>query len=79
MGRQRDRNRMNAVMASAREREEARCARCPNQHDGWPVAGGDGELCQDCWEAQCSEAWWEAMDAALGGQVEERGEAVRHG
>lgn len=30
---------------------------CGQPHDGWP-GEGDSELCQDCWEAHCSESWW---------------------
>ena len=34
--------------------------------DDWPIEV-DGEIkdggCQDCWEAQCDESWWEAVKA----------------
>jgi hypothetical protein len=30
---------------------------CGKPHDGWP--GVRGELCQMCWEAYCSDTWWE--------------------
>lgn len=40
---------------------EDRC-KCGQPHDGWP--GSDGrELCQMCWEAECSESWWQAVIA----------------
>lgn len=33
--------------------------------DDWPVEV-DGEIqnggCQDCWEAQCDESWWDAVE-----------------
>ena len=32
--------------------------KCGQPHDGWPGKDG-GWLCQMCWEADCSEAWWE--------------------
>ena len=39
------------------------CARCKQEpHDGWPDGRG-GQLCQMCWEAQCSDSWWRMMDA----------------
>ena len=31
--------------------------KCGAPHDGWPGNDG-GELCQICWEAECSESWW---------------------
>ncbi len=32
---------------------------CENEIDGtgWPATDG-GKLCQECWEAECSESWW---------------------
>ena len=37
------------------------CSRCKSKRsDGWPAIG-PGELCQDCWEAQCSEEWWATL------------------
>lgn len=36
------------------------CSRCRTvAHEGWPGKNG-GELCQLCWEAECSESWWRA-------------------
>lgn len=32
--------------------------KCGAPHDGWPGKDG-GELCQMCWEAETSDAWWE--------------------
>lgn len=39
------------------------CSRCqrviPSEAETWP--GGierDAVLCQECWEAQCSDEWW---------------------
>ena len=37
------------------------CA-CGKASAGWP-GDGDAELCQDCWEAACSESWWRAHNA----------------
>jgi hypothetical protein len=34
--------------------------KCGAPHDGWPGNDGD-ELCQMCWEAECSESWWEMV------------------
>lgn len=37
------------------------CERCQvAPAENWPGSKG-GELCQDCWEAECSESWWEMM------------------
>jgi len=41
---------------------DERC-KCGEPHDGWPGEDG-GELCQMCWESQCSKSWW-AMVAQL--------------
>jgi hypothetical protein len=41
--------------------------KCGERHDGWPGKDG-GELCQMCWEADCSESWWE-MARTLPGSV----------
>lgn len=30
-------------------------------HDGWPDDTTDGQLCQLCWEAQCSREWWDML------------------
>ena len=35
------------------------CA-CGLPHDGWPGENGQ-QLCQMCWEAACSESWWEMV------------------
>ena len=34
-----------------------KCAACGEPADGWPANDG-GELCQMCWELECSEDWW---------------------
>lgn len=42
------------------------CANCGiPQDDDWPDGQGNN-LCQLCWEAQCSDAWWAAMDRIHG-------------
>lgn len=38
---------------------------CGAPSDGWPSEDHPEELCQDCWEAQCSRSWW-AMVRSLG-------------
>ena len=38
-----------------------KCARCGEPSDGWPANDG-GELCQMCWEAECSESWWRMVE-----------------
>lgn len=38
------------------------CERCGEESDGWPGEKG-GELCQMCWETQCSESWWRMLGA----------------
>lgn len=40
----------------AANRKSTSC-KCGAPHDGWPGSDG-GELCQMCWEAQCSGSWW---------------------
>ena len=40
--------------------EQTLCSRCGEPADGWP-ADGDGELCQNCWEAYCDATWWEEV------------------
>lgn len=45
------------------------CVSCNRDTSGemtWP-GEKDGEICQECWEAECSRSWWEmviALDAA---------------
>lgn len=41
-----------------------KCARC--KHDCAPAdsVGGNCDLCQDCWESECSRSWW-VLVAAL--------------
>jgi hypothetical protein len=36
--------------------------KCGEPHDGWPGNDG-GEVCQMCWEAECSESWWAMLGA----------------
>lgn len=36
--------------------------KCGEPHDNWPGKDG-GELCQMCWEAECSESWWTMVKA----------------
>jgi len=57
----------NRIIELAKELDEARNATtthyctCGRQIEDpaerWPDAHG-GVLCQECWEAACSEAWW---------------------
>lgn len=40
------------------------CTRCKVEPSaGWPdnTLNKDGELCQMCWEDQCSESWWQMV------------------
>jgi hypothetical protein len=44
------------------------CDRCLDKDDkGWPVRNEDGYIveggCTECWEDQCAEGFWEAVDA----------------
>ncbi len=41
-----------------------RCTTCGAPSDGWPDSNPTthGELCQDCWEAECSESWWHMIN-----------------
>lgn len=39
----------------------AQCSSCGAPSDGWPdgkKTDPPGELCQMCWEKDCSESWW---------------------
>ena len=43
-----------------------KCPKCGVENDdNWPLEI-DGEIkeggCQDCWEAACSESWWEMVE-----------------
>lgn len=43
------------------------CPKCGEKNDdNWPVTV-DGEIvwggCQICWEAECSESWWDMVDS----------------
>lgn len=34
------------------------CSKCgARPHDGWPGDNGS-EICQECWEDECSASWW---------------------
>jgi hypothetical protein len=35
------------------------CENHPNTEAKWPSTTADRGLCQECWERQCSEKWWE--------------------
>lgn len=40
------------------------CGRWFERSDMWPhgyVLGDEQFLCQDCWESEVDEAWWEAV------------------
>ena len=44
---------------------EIKCPKCSTENqDNWPVCV-NGKLldggCQMCWEAECDEAWWDAV------------------
>lgn len=41
-----------------------KCTRCGINFDPRDSIMGDEGLCQDCWEAQCSDSWW-AMVASF--------------
>lgn len=52
------------------------CERCGTpQADRWPGDKG-GELCQDCWEEACDEAWWAALDATIAQADDEQAAAA---
>lgn len=38
----------------------------------WPSDKGD--VCQECWEQQCSESWWRMIEV-LGPMLEEEADA----
>ena len=41
------------------------CGQCNRDTSGemtWPGENGT-EVCQDCWEAECSRSWWEQVNA----------------
>lgn len=44
------------------------CGKRP--HDDWPSKDGISNLCQMCWEAECSKSWWQ-MVVALQTQEDE--------
>lgn len=48
------------LAATVKELLQARCP-CGEPHDGWPGDNGT-QLCQMCWEAACSDAWWRAVE-----------------
>ncbi len=41
------------------------CFQCgqsiPTEAETWPGESG-GNLCQCCWEAECSRSWWQMVD-----------------
>ena len=43
------------------------CPKCGEMNDdNWPITVGEGirmHGCQMCWEAECSESWWEMVEA----------------
>lgn len=51
------------------ERDPREVCKCGKPHDGWPGSNG-GELCQMCWEAECSESWWRMVEAFPGAASE---------
>ena len=51
-----------------------KCPLCGVENDDdWPL-DTDGEIkdggCQECWEVQCDESWWKAVEAL--GSIEEK-------
>lgn len=54
--------------------EEQKC-RCGKPSDGWPDTNG-GELCQMCWEADCSESWWKMVALLAPVSAEEKPEGL---
>lgn len=42
--------------------EKTALCKCGQPHDDWP--GNDGSpICQMCWERECSESWWQMVNA----------------
>lgn len=51
-----------AVLAAARG--STACHECKRDTTGemtWPGEAGH-EVCQECWEAECSRSWWKAVE-----------------
>lgn len=46
-------------------RRPIECAICGNPSDSWPAIRTSGELCQICWEAESSDAWWRTCAGLL--------------
>lgn len=43
---------------------ESKCAECHRDTEGeitWPNQDGK-EVCQECWEAECSKSWWAMVE-----------------
>jgi len=48
------------------------CANCKNEiplYESWP--GDNGDICQDCWEKECSKSWWEMVEAVQANTVDD--------
>jgi len=45
----------------AEQTRRAALCNCGEPSEGWPGNDG-GELCQMCWEKECSDSWWDAME-----------------
>jgi len=39
------------------------CSRCRAEFESHESLGNDFQLCQDCWERECSRLWWMAVAA----------------
>lgn len=61
-----------------REIKASELCRCGEPHDEWPDANG-GELCQMCWEADCSKSWWETCGGLLKPKPTSQEESNEHG
>lgn len=45
------------------------CPKCgADNNDNWPITVGEHVEwggCQECWETECSDSWWEMIDAIM--------------
>lgn len=48
-----------------------KCTRCGINFDPRDSIMGDEGLCQDCWEAQCSDSWWAMVESFPGSYEQE--------
>jgi hypothetical protein len=38
------------------------CTKCPEVFAADESIGSAYNLCQDCWEAECGDSWWDMID-----------------